>query len=161
MQVEFRTQWVGLDTMAAEEFEALRPAAEGAIMAATLYYEGKVKQKLRNIPARTGRVYVIRGRRHQASAPGEPPALEEGKLRQSITHSDPRWEGDNVSAEVGTSMPQGRILELGGVGGNGSRILPRPYFSSTWLEEEEKIQSILDRAVRNAPLLGDIVVEVV
>jgi phage gpG-like protein len=160
MIVQFKTQWQGLDTMAEEEFEDLRPNVEAAIMAATLYYEGKVKQKLRNIPARTGRVYTKRGRRHQASAPGEPPALEEGKLRQSITHTPVRWEGDNASAEVGTSMPQGRILELGGVGGNGSRILPRPYFSSTWLEEEEKIQSILDRAVRKAPLLGDIVAEV-
>lgn len=163
--IEFTTQWQGLDTMAEEEFEALRPSVEIAISKATLYFEGRVKKKLQAVPARTGRIYGS----HQASAPGEPPAPLSSDLRKTITHSPVMWDGDNASAEVGSPMPYARILEFGGlitrVSSKGKhyviRILPRPYFSSTWLEEEEKIQSILDRALRTAPLLGDIAVEVI
>lgn len=162
--IRFVTKWVGLDTLAAEEFEALRAPTESAIMKATLYYEGKVKQKL--IGPRTGRIYGD----HQASAPGEAPAAHHGDLRKSITHSDVVWEGDEASAEVGTNHPAGRILEWGGIirriSSTGKsyviRILPRPYFAATWLEEEAKIQAILDKAVtKRAPVLADVAAEVV
>lgn len=153
--INFVTKWFGLDTMAQEEFDALRPRVEIAITKATLYYEGKVKKKLGAMPARSGRMYGD----HQASAPGEPPAPLSTDLRRSITHTPVIWQGDEASAEVGTPLPYGRILEWGGVTSDGVRILPRPYFSSTWLEEEEAIQKILDTAVQTAPILGDIVPE--
>jgi phage gpG-like protein len=160
--IRFVTSWSGLDTMAAEEFEALRRPTEIAITKATLHYEGRVKMKLRG--PRSGRMYG----EHQASAPGEPPAYLSGDLRKTITHTPVMWDRDIAFAEVGTPMPYGRILELGGVIKRVSpqgkhytiRILPRPYFSATWLEEEERIQAILDRAVRKLPVLSDIVPEV-
>ena len=158
--IKFTTRWFGLDTMSQEEFEKLRRPTEIAISKATLYFERKVKQKLGATPARTGRMYGD----HQASAPGEPPAPLSTDLRRSITHTPVTWEGDIASAEVGTDRPYGRILEFGGiisrVSKNGKayviRILPRPYFSATWLEEEEHIQQILDKAVSTAPVLADI-----
>lgn len=157
--IRFATQWFGLDTLATEEFEALRAPTEQAIMKATLYYEGKVKKKLTG--PRTGRIYIIGGITHQASAPGEPPAAFSGNLRRSITHTDVMWDGDEASAEVGSSAIQARILEWGGVTSDGVRILPRPYFSATWLEEEAKIQAILDKAVSTkAPVLADVTAEV-
>lgn len=160
--IKFITRWVGLDTLSAEEMEALRAPTERAIMKATLYYEGKVKQKL--IGPRSGRMYGD----HQASAPGEPPAANTSGLRKSITHSDVIWEGNDASAQVGTNHPAGRILEWGGIirriSSQGKsyiiRILPRPYFSATWLEEEAKIQAILDKAVSKSPVLVDLDVEV-
>lgn len=154
--IKFLTQWVGLDTLAQEEFEKLRQPTEIAISKATLYFEGRVKKKLGATPARTGRMYGD----HQASAPGEPPAPLTTDLRRSITHTPVIWDGDVASAEVGTDRPYGRILEFGGVAGHGARILPRPYFASTWLEEEARIQEILDHAVRTQPVMGDIVAEV-
>lgn len=162
--IKFVTKWFGLDTMAQEEFEKLRRPTEIAITKATLYYERKVKQKLGAQPARTGRVYGD----HQASAPGEPPAPLSTDLRRSITHTPVMWDGDIASAEVGSSMPYARILEFGGIisriskQGNAYviRILPRPYFSATWLEEEEHIQRLMDKAVSTAPVLADIVPEV-
>ena len=157
--IRFVTQWFGLDTLGEDELNALREPVARAIMRATLYYEGRVKKKLTG--ARTGRIYIIGGITHQASAPGEPPASFTGKLRQSITHTDVMWDGDNAFAEVGSSEPQARILEFGGITSHGVRILPRPYFSATWLEEEAKIQSILDKAVSTKAVLGDIVPEVV
>lgn len=43
----------------------------------------KLRYILRNGP-RTGRVYTFRGRKHQASAPGEAPATRTGKLANSV-----------------------------------------------------------------------------
>lgn len=160
MILKIVTQWFGLDTLAREEFEALRKPTERAIMKTMLYYEGKVKKKLIAVPARSGRIYVINGRPHQASAPGEPPAPLTGKLRQSITHSDVRWDGDQAFGEVGSSDPKASRLEFGGVDSRGIRILPRPYFSTTWEEEEVHMQSILDQAVSTSPVLADFQVEV-
>jgi len=137
------SKWIGADTVGAEEFERLRPAAERAVFAAALYYEGAVKTTLAG--SRSGRIYRIgkRGRVHQASAPGEAPASLTGKLRQSITHSDPIWEGDNVWVEVGSNLAYAAILEYGGVTWNGGRILPRPYMESTFLREEENIFKVM------------------
>lgn len=158
--IKIFVKWFGLEDLGKEELEALRRPVERAITKATLYYEGRVKKKLTAVPARTGRIYIIRGKPHQASAPGEPPAPISGKLRQSITHTDVMWDGDNASAEVGSSDPKAARLEFGGVDSRGIRILPRPYFSSTWMEEEEHMQAILDQAVSTSPVLADFQVEV-
>lgn len=157
MIVKLITKWVGLDTLAKEELAALVAPTNRAIMKAMLYYEGKVKKKLTG--KRSGRIYIVNGRPHQASAPGEPPASMTGALRQSITHTDVIWSGETASGEVGTNKPYGARLEFGGVDSNGVRILPRPYFSATWLEEEEHMQMILDQAVKNSPVLGDFEME--
>jgi phage gpG-like protein len=148
MIVMSRFKWLGKDTVAEEEFAKLRPSAEKAVFRAALYFEGAVKRKLSG--ARTGRIYRIgrKGRVHQASAPGEAPASLTGKLRQSITHTDPQWVGDNVFVEVGTSLPYAAILEYGGVSWNGGRILPRPYMASTYLEEAEALDAILEGATK-------------
>lgn len=142
--------WIGLDTVAAEEFEKLRKPAEAAVLKAELFLEGRVKEKLTG--DRHGRTYrVQKGSKvtYVASAPGEAPASPTAKLRQSITHTLPEWVGDVVSGTVGTAMPQARILDLGGVTGRGHfvRILPRPYFTSTFLENESAIEAILAEAV--------------
>lgn len=157
MIVRFTTEWFGLAELAKEELAALRRPVEIAITKATLYYEGRVKLKLNAVPARHGRIYIIDGKPHQASAPGEPPAPLTTDLRRSIAHTPVSWAGDEASAEVGTSDPKARRLELGGVDKRGIRILPRPYFGATWIEEEANIQAILDEAVSNAPVLADII----
>lgn len=59
----------------------------------------------------TGTIYPpIEGRRgkpHQASAPGQPPMRDTGKLENSI-----EWERDGDGVLVGTSLPYGKYLEL-------------------------------------------------
>ncbi len=136
--------WIGLEGIGLAELKALEPKAVRAVTRATLYYEGKVKKKLSG--PRTGRIYIIRGRPHQASAPGEPPATLTGELRQSIGH-ELVFERDTFWGEVGSPLVKARTLEFGGITGNGARILPRPYFSATFLDEEQAILAILETAV--------------
>jgi len=142
-----KVRWENKDNIGEEEFQKLKPGAEIAVTAATLYFEGAVKRTLSG--KRSGRIYRIgkKGRIHQASAPGEAPASLTGRLRQSITHQI-LWEGDLVWGEVGTTLPQSAILEFGGVTWNGGRILPRPYMASTFLAEEEHINAILEGATK-------------
>ncbi len=45
----------------------------------------KLRYMIRNGP-RTGRVYTFRGRKHQASAPGEVPANRTGRLANSVDY---------------------------------------------------------------------------
>jgi len=156
-------EWEGLEGMGLEELTKLRAPSELAIDRAGLYLESEVKRTLGPEGGpRTGRIYAVPassargpkgGRRknpprHQASAPGEPPAVLFGTLRQSIHHSPPKWEGWTVSTEVGTNQPQARRLEWGGVDKRGVRILPRPYMEPSTLRAEPQIEAILEGAVR-------------
>lgn len=160
--------WEGLDGMGLKELQRLRQPAELAVDRAGLLLESEVKRTLGpDGGPRTGAIYIVppssaRGRvgrggrarprknppRYQASAPGEPPAIMHGTLRQSITHSPPKWDGWTVSTEVGTNQPQGRRLEWGGVDKRGVRILPRPYFEPSALRAEPAIERLLETAVR-------------
>lgn len=143
-------KWTGVEGMAEAELEKLRATAETAIDRAGLHLESAVKRTLGpDGGPRTGRTYIVSksGPPHQASAPGEPPAVLFGRLRQSITHSPPVWDGWVVSTEVGSNVVYARRMEWGGIDSRGIRILPRPYFAPTILREEQAIEKILEEAV--------------
>lgn len=145
-------EWEGLDGMAEEELNKLRASAEIAIDRAGLALENEVKKTLGpDGGPRTGRLYTVSqsGPKHQASAPGEPPAVLRGHLRQSITHSPPQWDGWTVWTEVGTNQPQAARLEWGGVDSRGIRILPRPYLAPSVVRAEETINRILEESVNS------------
>lgn len=137
-----------LKGVAEAEFEKLRPKAEHAVLKGALHMEGAIKQKLTG--TRSGRVYKVPGtqRFYTASAPGEPPAAPTGRLRLSITHSPPVWNGFTVSSEVGTKQAQARMLEYGGITPQGGRIEPRPYMEPTFLEQESALDAILAEATQ-------------
>lgn len=66
-----------------------------------------------------GRIYKRGSRTHQASAPGEAPAIDYGALVNSISVVS---EGDLLKI-VGTNIEYAAVLEFGG-----AHIAPRPYF---------------------------------
>lgn len=61
------------------------------------------------------------GRPHIPSRPGEPPRVDMGRLRSSITHEIVS-ELRGIVGRVGTNVKYGRYLELGT-----SKMLPRPW----------------------------------
>jgi len=153
------SRWTGLETIEAEALlEELRPKAERAVVAAGIYFSGAIKRTLTG--TRSGRAYRVskRGPLHIASAPGEPPAVLFGNLRNSIGYSPPSWEDWTVTVEVGVGLgqpPKGpakdpettyaRRLEWGGVDVRGVRILARPYMEPTRLREQARVEQILER----------------
>lgn len=75
----------------------------------------------------TGRMYRKGNVVHVASAPGEPPAVDTGRYRNSIT---PTFFLGGMAAEVGTRLvPYPKLLEEGSPGG---MIAPRPAFKPVW-----------------------------
>lgn len=93
--------------------------AKASILAAAMVYEGQLKVELSQ-PG-TGRTYIRRGVVHQASAPGEPPAVDTGRLRGSVHTSATGNEG---AVRVGVIAPYAAALEFGAPERS---LLPRPY----------------------------------
>lgn len=143
--------WEGLEGMGEEALRELRGTAERSVLSAALYFVGQLKKTLTG--RRSGRTYRVSrtGALHVASAPGEPPAVLFGALRNSIGHTNPKWEGWAVSSEVGTGLGIGggsdpsnayaRRLEFGGIDSRGVYIAPRPYMAPT----EERVRPVIER----------------
>lgn len=105
----------------------------GFVTRAALRIEREAKLSMKNTPKmsadvrsamaesgkRVGRKVGRSGKFHMPSEPGNPPAIDQGRLVNSVTHSvDER----NVSARVGTNVDYGAALEHGT-----SRMLARPW----------------------------------
>lgn len=69
----------------------------------------------------SGRIYG----KHQASAPGEPPAVDTGRLRNA-TQADTqvRRDGDDIVGRVVANTEYAHALE---VGTENKRMMPRPF----------------------------------
>ena len=90
------------------------------------FMEGEVKKTLSQ-PG-TGRIYKRSGGaiEHQASAPGEPPAVDTGMLRASVTNQVIDVSQSRIEVWIGTNKKYGKTLELGT-----SKIAPRPWLFVT------------------------------
>ena len=95
---------------------------------------------------RHGRTYTVPGtsRTYIASAPGEPPAVMLGELRQSISTESRAIEvernGVNIIGRVGTDVKHGLEMEKGK-----RNVLPRPWLQPSFEESEDKIKQIFGR----------------
>lgn len=156
---------VGLEQMIEEIQVETLDDARRLVKAGALHMEGAIKEKLSG--SRSGRTYRVPNTLsavHVASAPGEPPAVLFGHLRNSIGHTEPEVRGNMVTSDVGPGLgtgaraadaaaedPRGyaRILELGGLAGRGHsvRIRPRPYMRPAFAEEEPIVVGMWERGL--------------
>ncbi|MBA7558320.1 hypothetical protein ES705_51119 [subsurface metagenome] len=139
-----------------------------AIKVGCYLVEGDAKQSMK--PG-SGKEYKRGGKIHRASAPGQPPAVDTGRLRASISSN---WTGSGMAkgkvkspAEaddgvgqptkeltgvVGSNVVYARRLELGFVGADSlGRIynqLPRPYLRPALHKNEKKIAKLLKDSVK-------------
>ena len=136
----------------------VQTASVEAIWTAGAHLEGAEKEKLSQ-PG-TGRTYKTgrKGRRyatHQASAPGEPPAVDEGELRSSVTHNvtgrpgrdlpDPGGSKTLVKGYTGTNLEKGPYLEFGT-----SRMKARPWLYPKIVEEATEVAKLIQNVIKRA-----------
>lgn len=95
-----------------------RQAVQEEVARAALIIETNAKNLIRKKP-KTGRIYKRGNIIHQASAPGEPPATDTGRLLSSIQH---RIVKNGFEAYVGTNVEYGKFLEKGT-----KNMDPRPW----------------------------------
>jgi len=144
-------------------------ASKDAIWKAGAHLEKRLKEKLSH--SGTGKEYstgfkTARYAYHVASAPGQPPAPDTGRLRASITHNltgkvgtklpDPGGGKNKVKGYVGTNVDYGKILELGAMiypFGNPNikvPLLPRPWLFPTLMEEANAVAAIIRNSLKMA-----------
>lgn len=85
----------------------------------------------------SGKIYYRRGKYHQASAPGEYPAVESGRLIASM-----RSHSTINEAQIGTNMPYSRWLRTG------TRHMARRKMSDNALREGKILSGSLGRWVK-------------
>jgi hypothetical protein len=93
-------------------------------------------------PPKTGRVYRRRGVEHQASAPGEAPASDTGRLAGSGTVV---YDAENIAARVNFATIYARRLEVGD-----DKIEPRPYARRALAEKVQEIQDAVKDQIDKA-----------
>lgn len=93
-------------------------------------------------PPKTGRIYRRRGIEHQASAPGESPASDTGRLVGSIRTA---YDHENLSGTVNASTNYAAYLEYGT-----KKMEPRPFMRPALANRREAIEADIARAVDRA-----------
>jgi HK97 gp10 family phage protein len=88
--------------------------------------------------SKSGRQYFIKGRRHQSSAPGQPPANSTGKLVRSI-----KVTKSNSGHEVKIDAEYAGYLEYGT-----SRMRPRPFILPALLKVKRNLLTKLKGLTR-------------
>lgn len=106
----------------------------------------RAKQRIRS-GGRTGRVYDIGGRMHQASAPGEPPANLTGALANSIGFTRMTDRAGSF-ATAGSDLSYASTLEFGGFStfnGKAVYIEARPFLLPSFEEAIQQAGTVLKK----------------
>lgn len=115
-------------------------AMQGVVAGAQLVHETGTR-KIQDGP-KTGRVYHRRGVDHQASAPGEPPASDTGRL---VASGDVYLDAPNLSARVNWASDHALPMELGT-----QTVEPRPFARPALAENREPIREAVAERVKAA-----------
>jgi HK97 gp10 family phage protein len=123
--------------------DAVTRHAREAIAQSAEAIETDAKQSIERGP-KTGRLYERSDprRSHRASAPGQAPATDSGRLGRNITHVvDP----DGLGASVESRATHSRALEFGT-----TDMAARPFMHPAFERNRSQIRRMLGRAVATA-----------
>ena len=116
-----------------ELFQKLEKGLSRAVRKAGAYIEGQLKTSMAE--PKSGRMYG----QHQASAPGESPAVMTGNLTGSIATIFP----STLEAKIGTNVEYATYLETGT-----SRMAQRPLWERTAQESMPTLESIFEHETK-------------
>lgn len=144
MEFEFKVEGLDkLDRALKGVPELVAKELDVALFAAAKHVEAEAKKSIAS-GEKTGRVYKRRTVTHRASAPGEAPASDTGRLVNSITAYPPQKGESTVVAGRGT-VKYASMLEFGT-----SRMAARPFLFPALEKSKDWIRERLNKAVRTA-----------
>jgi hypothetical protein len=114
--------------------------ARKAVEATAIELRGDIVKRYQRGP-KTGKQYTRGNVTHQASAPGEAPATDTGRLASATEYS----MTGKLSAEVSNSVLYGPMLEFGT-----QSIEPRPAWRPAVQEATPKFNKRMEAAIRKA-----------
>ena len=120
---------------------ALAPEVRKAITRGTLAVHAEAVKRVQRGPA-SGRVYVRRGIVHRASAPGQAPATDTGRLVASIV---PVIDSDGFGGRVQARVLYAKFLEFGT-----QKMAARPFMVPSLEAKRDAIVKMLTRAAEKA-----------
>ena len=115
----------------------------GAVAKTTVLVESGAKLRIMTGP-KTGQIYKVSktGKKHQASAPGESPATDTGKLANSITSSS-----ENLRGVVDVHAEYAEPLEYGTVDGT---LAARPFLTPAVEDQRDAFEKSVEQAIQRA-----------
>lgn len=122
-----------------KESSELSRNLQGAIKRATFLVQATLTRNIQR-GSKTGREYNRRGITHRASAPGEYPASDTGRLAGSI-----RSEFDRLTGIVGSDL-----IYAGYLWEPADESRKRKGLDDAYKEVEDKISLLIDKAIRDA-----------
>lgn len=117
-------------------------AAEMAAIGVAL--RGDIVKRIQRGPA-SGRIYERRGIVHQASAPGEAPMSDTGRLANSIYFTEGFGPSRGVSVQVGSNLVYAKYLEYGT-----RHMQERPYFTPAANKVRKTFTRRIEAAIKRA-----------
>lgn len=132
--------------------------ASGRIRRACMYESDSIKADISQpgtlvynpTSKRTGK--VLKGRKtiynFTHSRPGNPPYLQTGHLRRSIT-----YEVEGLVGRVGSGLPYGRALELGT-----RKMKARPFILPNFMRNQATLRSVIEGTIQPGglpPIISD------
>jgi HK97 gp10 family phage protein len=148
--VDFSVKIEGLDSIS-KASEQIRQAVATEVNKAVFASAQKVATEARKSilsGQKSGRTYKRRSVTHRASAPGEAPASDTGRLVNSI-HAEMAGPGEAAAISGSASVKYARMLEFGT-----TKMAPRPFFfpalekSKAWIRD--RLQDALRRGLEKA-----------
>ena len=115
----------------------MRTNAERVVRETTISLEADVKESMNG--SKSGRSYRRGDNYHQASAPGQSPAIDTGVLVNSIQHEFPK----SLLGVVYTNVHYGPILEYGSIK-MAERPFMRPAANKIWPEFLKNMTEVFD-----------------
>ena len=119
----------------------LAPEVKKAVTRGTLAVHAEAIKRVQRGPA-SGRVYVRRGIAHRASAPGQAPATDTGRLVASIV---PVIDSDGFGGRVQARVLYAKFLEFGTL-----KMAARPFMLPSLEAKRDAIVKLLADAARRA-----------
>lgn len=121
--------------------EKVRQAIMRGVVKGTEEVRNEMVRLIQSGP-KTGRVYTRRGVSHQASAPGEPPATDTGRLVNSITTE---YDAAKLTGTVSANTEYAEFLEYGT-----QTMAERPFMRPALANKQEKIIEDMKKEVAAA-----------